>query len=88
MDEASRNSAGTLDPRRNAFRKDLAAKSLEGTVKAERYVAGEPAFVVRASVPLRKTPDATARIRNGGLIRREPDDLRRSRGLGVGAART
>ena len=58
MDEASRNSAGTLDPRRNAFRKDLAAKSLEGIVKAERYVAGEPGFVVRASVPLRKTPDA------------------------------
>ncbi len=58
MDEASRNSACTLDPRRNAFRKDLAAKSLEGTVKAERYVAGEPGFVVRASVPLRKTPDA------------------------------
>ena len=57
-DEASRNSAGTLDPRRNAFRTDLAAKSLEGTVKAERYVAGEPGFVVRASVPLRKTPDA------------------------------
>ena len=59
MDEASRNAAGTLDPRRNAFRKDLAAKSLEGAVKAERYVVGEPAFVVRASVPLRKTPDAT-----------------------------
>jgi cell wall-associated NlpC family hydrolase len=58
MDEASRNSAGTLDPRRNAFRRDLAAKSLEGVVKAERYVAGEPAFVVRASVPLRKMPDA------------------------------
>lgn len=58
MDEASQNCAGTLDPRRNAFRADLAAKSLEGTVNAERYVAGEPAFVVRASVPLRKAPDA------------------------------
>lgn len=46
-----------LDPRRNAFRSDLAAKALEGVVKAERYVAGEPAFVVRASVPLRKSPD-------------------------------
>jgi cell wall-associated NlpC family hydrolase len=59
MDEASQIAVGTLDPRRNAFRKDLAAKSLEGTVKAERYVVGEQAFVVRASVPLRKTPDAT-----------------------------
>ena len=59
MDEASQIAVGTLDPRRNAFRKDLAAKSLEGAVKAERYVVGEQAFVVRASVPLRKTPDAT-----------------------------
>ena len=56
--EASQNSAGALDPRRHVFRADLAAKSLEGTVTAERYVAGEPAFVVRASVPLRKMPDA------------------------------
>lgn len=48
-----------LDPRRNAFRADLAAKSLEGAVRAERYVAGEPGFVVRATVPLRKVPDAS-----------------------------
>jgi cell wall-associated NlpC family hydrolase len=49
--------SGTLDPRRNAFRSDLAAKMLEGVVRAERYVVGEPAFVVRANVPLRKAPD-------------------------------
>ncbi|RUO99748.1 NlpC/P60 family protein [Hyphomicrobium sp.] len=48
---------GSLDPRRNAFRPDLAAQSLEGVVRAERFVAGEPGFVVRASVPLRKTPE-------------------------------
>lgn len=46
-----------LDPRRNAFRPDLAAKALERVVKAERYVTGEPAFVVRASVPVRRSPD-------------------------------
>ncbi|HET6388671.1 C40 family peptidase [Hyphomicrobium sp.] len=48
---------GALDPRRNAYRPDLAAKSLEGRVAAERYVAGEPGFIVRATVPLRKQPD-------------------------------
>ena len=53
----SQRPAGALDPRRNAFRPDLAAKSLEGIVRAERYVAGEAAFVVRATVPLRKQPD-------------------------------
>jgi cell wall-associated NlpC family hydrolase len=46
-----------LDPRRNAFRPDLAALALEGLVEAERYVAGEPAFVARAAVPLRRAPD-------------------------------
>lgn len=49
--------SGALDPRRNAFRSDLAAKALEGAIKADRYVAGEPAVVARSSVPLRKLPD-------------------------------
>ncbi len=53
----SQRPVGALDPRRNAFRPDLAAKSLEGAVRAERYVAGQPGFVVRATVPLRKQPD-------------------------------
>jgi hypothetical protein len=53
----SQRQAGALDPRRNAFRPDLAAKSLEGVVRAERYSAGEPGFVVRGTVPLRKVPD-------------------------------
>jgi cell wall-associated NlpC family hydrolase len=55
----SRRAAGALDPRRNAFRPDLAAKSLEGVVRAERYAEGEPALVVRATTPLRKWPDPT-----------------------------
>lgn len=53
----SQRPIGALDPRRNAFRPDLAAKSLEGVVRAERYAAGEPGFVVRATTPLRKLPD-------------------------------
>lgn len=55
--DVSQRSAGALDPRRNAFRPDLAAQSLEGVVRAERYVVGEPGFVIRATVPMRKYPD-------------------------------
>jgi cell wall-associated NlpC family hydrolase len=53
----SQRPAGAIDPRRNVFRPDLAAKALEGVVRAERYVTGEPGFVVRSTVPLRKQPD-------------------------------
>ena len=76
--EALQNSAGALDPRRHVFRADLAAKSLEGTVTAERYVAGEPAFVVRASVPLRKMPDAARGFETG--IGTTSGGVERSRG--------
>ena len=48
-----------LDPRRNVFRSNLAAKYLEGRVTADRFVEGMPAQVMRASVPLRRTPDFT-----------------------------
>lgn len=48
---------GALDPRRNAFRPDLAAQSLSGVVKAPRYVEGEPATIARSAAPLRKSPD-------------------------------
>ncbi len=52
------SAAQPLDPRLNAFRPDLAARSLEGSVRAPRYVEGIAGQVVRASVPLRQTPDA------------------------------
>lgn len=56
---AAQSQAKTIDPRRNAFRPDLAAKYLEGKVEAQRFVEGMPAQVMRASVPLRKSPDYT-----------------------------
>jgi cell wall-associated NlpC family hydrolase len=56
-EDVTEPAAPRLDPRRNAFRADLAAKSLEGKVSAPRYAAGEAGFVVRASVPLRKAPE-------------------------------
>jgi hypothetical protein len=64
----SNGMGGTLDPRRHAFRPDLAAKALEGVVKAERYAAGEPAIVVRAAVPLRKLPDASRAFETEALF--------------------
>ncbi len=64
----SNGMGGTIDPRRHAFRPDLAAKTLEGVVKAERYAAGEPAIVVRAAVPLRKLPDASRAFETEALF--------------------
>jgi cell wall-associated NlpC family hydrolase len=49
------------DPRRNAYRDDLAAEPLRGRVAARRFVKGEPRQVVAPSLPLRREPrfDAT-----------------------------
>jgi cell wall-associated NlpC family hydrolase len=50
-----------LDPRRNAYRADLAAEALRGKVSAPRYAVGEARQVIDAAVPLRDTPDPHAR---------------------------
>ena len=50
-----------LDRRRNAYRADLAAEALRGTVAAPRYAAGAARQVVHAAVPLRGAPEAQAR---------------------------
>ena len=47
-----------LDPRRNAYRSDLAAEALRDKVQAPRYVPGEPRQVVHSATPLRDAPDA------------------------------
>jgi cell wall-associated NlpC family hydrolase len=49
------------DPRRHAYRADLAAEPLRGRVAAPRFVTGEPRQVVAPSLPLRREPrfDAT-----------------------------
>lgn len=59
--------ARPLDPRRHAYRADLAAEALRGNVVAARYVSGTPARIARASVPLRKTPVATAALETEAL---------------------
>lgn len=53
-------SADALDPRRHAFRSDLAAESLRGRVSAPRYAPGEERQVVHSATPLRDRPDARA----------------------------
>lgn len=66
--EVSSRAAAALDPRRNAFRPNLAAKSLEGIVRADRYSAGEAAFVIRSAVPLRRAPDAAFGLETEALF--------------------
>lgn len=48
----------TLDPRLNPYRADLAAESLRGRIEAPRYIAGNPAQVVRGTADLRRAPGA------------------------------
>ena len=45
-----------LDPRRHAYRADLASETLRGSVQAEHYVAGQPHHVAVPSLPLRREP--------------------------------
>ena len=50
-------SGGDLpDPRRHAYRPDLADARLKSLIEAERYVQGEPRQVVAPSLPLRREP--------------------------------
>lgn len=51
-----------LDRRLNAFREDLAEKSLEGQVAARRFVAGESARISLPVAALRPKPDLAAGI--------------------------
>jgi hypothetical protein len=39
------------DPRRHAYRRDLAAELLRGLIEAERYVRGEPRQVSAPALP-------------------------------------
>jgi len=50
------------DPRLTPARPDLAAKYLEGKVKAARFVTGQEFFVVDAIAPLREAPAADAAL--------------------------
>src|SRR6516225_312997 len=56
-----------LDRRRNAYRADLAAETLRGTIAAPRFAAGEARQIVDAAVPLRAAPLRRLRRLPAGL---------------------
>jgi cell wall-associated NlpC family hydrolase len=57
----------TLDPRRHAWRADLADIRLKDRVSSPRYSSGEIATVMRAAVPLRRTPVGSAAFETEAL---------------------
>jgi hypothetical protein len=57
-----------LDPRRHAFRDDLAASSLRNRVHALRYSEGEQRQVAQAVLPLRKEPRFDALLESEALL--------------------
>jgi len=57
-----------LDPRRHAYRDDIAAISLKDQVKAQRYVQGELRQVVAASAPMRLVPRFDAPLLTEALV--------------------
>lgn len=56
------------DPRLTPARGDLAAKYLEGKVKAARFVAGEEFEISEAVAPLRNGPSADAELATQALL--------------------
>jgi len=50
------------DPRLTPARRDLAAKYLEGKVKAARYVSGEEFEIIDGIAPLRRSPSSDAEL--------------------------
>ena len=55
------------DPRLTPARPDLAAKYLEGKVKAARFVAGEEFEIIDAIAPLRRSPSSDAELATQAL---------------------
>ncbi|MFC3163388.1 NlpC/P60 family protein [Ciceribacter thiooxidans] len=60
-----------LDRRLNAYRDDLADKSLEGQVTARRFVVGEPARIASPVAALRPKPDLACGIDTEVLLGEE-----------------
>jgi cell wall-associated NlpC family hydrolase len=57
-----------LDPRRHAYRADLAAEALRELVEAKRYAKGDPRQVGAPSLPLRREPRFDATLETEALI--------------------
>ena len=77
-----------LDPRRHAYRGDLAAVALQGRVEAPRFVEGVEAQVCVLAAPVRRRPEAMAPLDTEALFGENLivyDDQRR---LGLGSTQT
>lgn len=59
---------GPLDPRRHAFREDLAANNIRNLVQAPRYVDGDWAQVRRTSAAVRRHPKPDAPVDTEALF--------------------
>lgn len=66
--EAPEERGPPLDPRRHAYRPDLAAQNLRGRVEAKRYVAGNWGQVVVPSIQIRNQPSETAPVDTEALF--------------------
>lgn len=64
----AKSETATLDPRRHAFREDLADARLRDKVSAPRYVDGETRIVALPSLPLRRRPDPSYGFETEALI--------------------
>lgn len=56
------------DPRRHAYRGDVAAEALRGLVEARRFVKGEPRQVAAPYLPLRREPRFDATLDTEALL--------------------
>jgi len=56
------------DPRRHAYRPDLASETLRDTVEAPRYAPGEIRQVIAPALPLRREPRFDSRLDTEGLF--------------------
>lgn len=65
---AEERSAARLDPRRHAYRPDLAAENLKGKVDAKRFVAGNWGQVVVPSIQIRNKPNEAAPVDTEALF--------------------
>ncbi len=62
MSAGRRSATPPPDPRRNAYREDLADERLKGKVDASHFAPGVLRQVNRPAVPLRRKPDASASL--------------------------
>ncbi len=67
-DTAAPPSAPVLDPRRHAYRPDLAALSLRGQIVSPRYAPGTIRQVNKPAVPLRREPSAALGLETEALF--------------------